>query len=37
MTHAGDIWHLGQHRLICGDSTKPETLQKLLGMNWRSV
>lgn len=31
MTHAGDIWHLGQHRLICGDSTKPETLQKLLG------
>lgn len=37
MTHAGDIWHLGQHRLICGDSTKPETLQKLLGMNWRSA
>lgn len=31
MTHAGDIWHLGQHRLICGDSTKTETLQKLLG------
>lgn len=31
MTHAGDIWHLGQHRLICGDSTKSETLQKLLG------
>jgi hypothetical protein len=31
MTHAGDIWHLGQHRLICGDSTKPETLQALMG------
>lgn len=31
MTHVGDIWHLGQHRLICGDSTKPETLQALMG------
>lgn len=31
MTHAGDIWHLGQHRMICGDSTKPETLQLLMG------
>lgn len=31
MTHAGDIWCLGQHRLICGDSTKPETLQLLMG------
>lgn len=31
MTHAGDIWQLGQHRLICGDSTKPETLRLLMG------
>lgn len=26
-----DIWHLGKHRVICGDSTKPETYQLLLG------
>lgn len=26
----GDIWQLGEHRLICGDSTKPETLQRLM-------
>lgn len=25
MTQAGDIWLLGNHRLICGDSTKEET------------
>ncbi len=30
-TKSGDIIQLGSHRLICGDSTKPETLQKLLG------
>ncbi len=26
----GDIYELGQHRLICGDSTDPETYNKLL-------
>ena len=26
-----DIWHLGKHRVICGDSTLPETYQRLLG------
>lgn len=26
----GDIWHLGKHRVICGDSTKPATYQLLL-------
>ena len=26
----GDIWHLGRHRLICGDSTKAETYDKLM-------
>lgn len=30
-TKPGDIIHLGRHKLICGDSTKPETLQKLFG------
>ena len=27
----GDVWHLGRHRLICGDSTDPETFKALLG------
>ena len=26
----GDIWHLGKHRVICGDSTKMETYERLL-------
>ena len=28
---AGDIWTLGHHRLICGDSTKAETYAALMG------
>lgn len=28
---AGDVWHLGRHTIICGDSTKPETYSRLLG------
>ena len=27
----GDVWHLGKHRVICGDSTMPETYRLLLG------
>lgn len=27
----GDVWHLGKHRVICGDSTKAETYGLLLG------
>lgn len=30
-TQPGDIIELGKHRLICGDSTKPETLERLFG------
>ena len=26
----GDVWTLGRHRLICGDSTDPATFEKLL-------
>ena len=29
----GDIYQLGRHKLICGDSTKKETYKKLLGNN----
>ncbi|MFO0083750.1 MAG: ParB N-terminal domain-containing protein, partial [Phycisphaerales bacterium] len=29
-TVPGDIWVLGNHRLICGDSSKPEDLDRLL-------
>src|SRR3954469_20455400 len=25
------VWQIGNHRLICGDSTRPETYQQLLG------
>ena len=30
ITKAGDVWLLGGHRLICGDSTKPETYAILM-------
>lgn len=30
-TKLGDIITLGKHRVICGDSTNPETLKRLLG------
>jgi DNA modification methylase len=29
VTRLGDIWQLGEHRLVCGDSTKRETLALL--------
>ena len=28
---SGDIWSLGRHRLVCGDSTKEETYKRLMG------
>lgn len=31
ITQQGDIWRIGQHRLICSDSTKGETYRTLLG------
>lgn len=30
-THPGDIYQLGRHRLMCGDSTKDEDVQALMG------
>ncbi len=30
-TKLGDIIYLGEHKILCGDSTKPENLKRLLG------
>ncbi|HEY0984827.1 DNA modification methylase [Schlesneria sp.] len=30
ITQPGDLWILGDHRLLCGDSSKPEDLDRLL-------
>ena len=30
VTHRGDIWVLGNHRLMCGDSSVPEDVDRLL-------
>src|SRR5262249_32069835 len=31
ITQPGDLWILGRHRLLCGDSSKPEDVDRLLG------
>ena len=31
ITKPGDVWTLGRHRLVCGDSTKAETFETLMG------
>lgn len=31
VSRAGDVWTLGPHRVICGDSTLAETYERLLG------
>jgi DNA modification methylase len=30
VTRLGDVWQIGPHRLICGDSLNPETYERLL-------
>ncbi len=36
-TKPGDMYELGGHRLICGDSLNPETVQKLMGKERASM
>ncbi len=31
ITQSGDLWVLGNHRLLCGDSSKPGDVDRLLG------
>lgn len=31
VTKPGDVWQLGKHRLMCGDSTSADDVQKLVG------
>ena len=33
MAKAGDVWQLGKHRVICGDSILPETYERLMDGN----
>lgn len=30
-TKAGDLWSLGKHKVLCGDSTLPESYKRMLG------
>jgi DNA modification methylase len=30
VTEPGDVWVLGRHRLVCGDSTNPDCIEKLM-------
>ncbi|MFD0916870.1 site-specific DNA-methyltransferase [Pseudahrensia aquimaris] len=29
VTHLGDLWHLGEHRLLCGDARSSDDVQRL--------
>jgi len=31
VTREGEVWHLGEHRIACLDSTKPDSLRRLMG------
>jgi DNA modification methylase len=31
ITQLGDVWEMGQHRMVCGDCTDPEVMKTLMG------
>ena len=31
ISQPGDLWHLGEHRLLCGDATEPAVFDQLMG------
>lgn len=31
VTRPGELWHLGDHRLLCGDATKAEDVSRVMG------
>ena len=33
ITKHGDLWHIGRHRLLCGDSANPTDIERLLDGN----
>jgi len=37
ITKQGDLWILGEHRLLCGDATKKEDVERLMDQQIRSV
>ena len=37
VSQPGDIWQLGAHRLICGDSTDPSVVAALMADDWASL
>src|SRR5205085_270847 len=30
VSHAGEIWNLGRHKLLCGDARDPQSFRKLM-------
>lgn len=37
ITKPGDLWELGRHRLLCGNSTEPQSFSELLGKKRANV
>lgn len=37
ITKLGDLWTLGDHRLLCGDSTDPKEVKRLMGKDRASL